>query len=59
MREKRGSLRSDRPKEPTKLLTVRITEAERQAIQKAADKFADGNMSHYVRHAALNFKGAQ
>lgn len=34
------------------LVTIKVTETEADFIYHAADKYADGNMSRFLRHAA-------
>jgi len=37
-------------------MNVRLTKAEREKIQALADEFADGNLSAWMRYAAVNCK---
>lgn len=39
-----------------KTVNVRVTETERSLIEKLARKYAGGNISAWMRHAALKFK---
>lgn len=41
--------------DPRKNLNVRINKAEKEAIKAKADQFANGDVSKWVRDAALNY----
>ena len=38
-----------------KCLTIKATRLEKAQMQKQADKYANGNLSAWVRYAALNY----
>ncbi len=47
-------------RKPEKLMVnFSATEAEKKAIQALADKYADGNLSAWLRYAALHCKPAK
>jgi hypothetical protein len=37
-----------------KPINIRLTSSERVKIQSLADKYAQGNLSHWMRYASLN-----
>lgn len=39
-----------------KLINLKITSAEREAIQKNADRYAGGNISKWLRYAGAHLK---
>lgn len=55
MRDIKKSLIPVRPKAKL-LIHIRLTEEERTLIQRAADLYAGGILSHWVRYAALHHK---
>ncbi len=38
-------------------VVLRVSEIERLALEQLAVRYAGGNLSAFVRHAALSFKG--
>lgn len=44
----------DRYANTRRLLTIRVTESEYRAIKDNANKYANGNMSAWIRYSALN-----
>jgi uncharacterized protein (DUF1778 family) len=38
-----------------RLLNLKVTDEERKLIKLNADKYANGNISEWVRYASLNF----
>lgn len=45
---------SDKP-DPTETQSIRFSLEEKALIQKAAERYTEGNFSEYVRYSALNF----
>ncbi len=43
------------PDQKTRILNVKVTEKERQAIIAMAEKYAKGNVSLWLRYAATHF----
>lgn len=39
-----------------RLLNIKVTKLEESYIRMKAEKFAEGNMSEWIRYAAINFK---
>lgn len=49
-----AKLKSLPPKaEESSLVNLRVTAAEKRKIQAMANKYADGNVSHWIRYAAM------
>lgn len=40
-------------------LHVKLSDSQRQAIQENADRYAEGNISEWLRFAAMNHKPAK
>lgn len=40
--------------EKTKVRNFKATDADFEAIKSKAKKFADGNISHWIRHASMS-----
>lgn len=38
------------------LISLKMSEQERKALQQMADKYADGNLSNWLRKAGMQFK---
>ena len=52
-------IKTERPPNPArrdKIIALKLNAEEWAAIETKAKKFADGNVSAFVRFAALNFK---
>jgi hypothetical protein len=46
----------DSIKEKSEIFNLRLTKIERQQIKDKADSYFNGNMSGYMKYAAINFK---
>jgi hypothetical protein len=49
-------LKSSEKSKKRKLLNFKVTSDESAVIKRNADQFADGNVSEWVRYAALHFR---
>jgi hypothetical protein len=51
-----AKLKTGQPPKKKEMIAFKVSPGDRAAIQAMADAFADGNVSQWVRFAALNFK---
>lgn len=56
MTTKKTKIDSDRRVNEKKIINIRVTDEELAIIKERADKYANGNLSVYLRHVAMNFK---
>jgi len=50
-------IKPKKPKPP--LITFKATDEEKKAMEALAKKYARGNLSHWLRHAALHYVPSQ
>lgn len=43
-------------KEAMRMIAARVSDAEYKAIEQKAKKYADGNVSEWIRYAAVNME---
>ena len=46
-------------KERRRPIHIKATEAEKKKMKALADKYAGGNLSLFIRHAALNYSASK